>query len=308
MNKVIIIGSGPAGYTAALYAARAELKPVVFTGENSGGQLMNTTMVENWPGSMDGVMGPDLMIKMRGQAKKFGAEIKDQAVSKVELTGEVKKIWVGDQVYESQTVIIATGAEPIRLGVPGEQKYFGRGVAVCAVCDAPFYKDKITLVVGGGDAAIEDAMALTKHAKKVYLVVRRDEFRASKVMVKRAMDNDKIEIIWNTELKEVIGRDKVEKVKLYNNRENKEVVLEVDGVFMAIGHKPATGLFKDQVELGKKGYIIIKMEYPEATKTNIEGVFAAGDVVDYRYQQAVTAAGMGCQAALDVEKWLEAGK
>jgi thioredoxin reductase (NADPH) len=266
------------------------------------------------------VMGSDLMIKMRGQAKKFGAEIKDQAVSKVELMGEIKKIWVGDPAvagqvaYESQTVIIATGAKSIMLGVPGEQKYFGKGVAVCAVCDAPFYKDKVTLVVGGGDAAIEDAMALTKHAKKVYMVVRRDEFRASKIMVKRAMDNNKIEVIWNTELKGVIGKDKVEGVKL-ETKEGSELLvkvrnltLAVDGVFMAIGHKPATELFKDQVELDEKGYIKTKMEYPGVTKTNIEGVFAAGDVVDYRYQQAVTAAGMGCQAALDVEKWLEAGK
>lgn len=304
MNKLIIIGSGPAGYTAGIYAGRAELEPVVFTGENSGGQLMNTTMVENWPGSVAGVMGPDLMIQMREQAKKFGAEILDQVVTKVELTGEIKKVWVNEEIYEAKAVIIATGAKPIMLGVPGEKELMGKGVAVCAVCDAPFYKDKIAMVIGGGDAAIEDAMALTKHAKKVYLVHRRDEFRASKIMIKRAMENKKIEVLWNTELKEVMGKDKVEGVEL--TRKVRNLTLKVDGVFLAIGHKPATKLFKDQVELDEKGYIKTKMVYPEATKTNIDGVFACGDVVDYRYQQAVTAAGMGCQAALDAEKWLEA--
>jgi thioredoxin reductase (NADPH) len=328
-HKLIIIGSGPAGYTAALYAGRAELKPVIFTGESSGGQLMNTTVVENWPGADEGVMGPDLMIKMRGQAKKFGAEIIDKTVTKVELTEKIKKIWVGNPavagqgVYEAEAVIIATGAEPIMLGVPGEKDLMGKGVAVCAVCDAPFYKDKTTMVIGGGDAAIEDAMALTKHANKVYMVVRRDELRASKIMSKRAMSNSKIEILWNTELKEVVGVNKVEKVVLHSQdktgKENQSlndihhsgigggrmITVKVDGVFMAIGHKPATKLFKDQVELDEKGYIKTTMVYPDVTQTNIEGVFAAGDVVDYRYQQAVTAAGMGCQAALDTEKWLE---
>lgn len=309
---LIIIGSGPAGYTAAIYAARAELKLLVFTGESSGGQLMNTTLVENWPGSKDGVMGPDLMIEMRSQAKKFGAELVDKNVTKVELTELSKKIWVGDpssaleQVkYEAKAVIIATGAEAIMLNVPGEQELMGRGVAVCAVCDAPFYKDKVTMVIGGGDAAVEDAMALTKHAKKVYLVHRRGELRASKIMAKRAMENDKIEILWNTQLKEIKGKDKVEKVRLLNNKDNKEIEMETDGVFLAIGHKPATELFKDQLTLDKKGFIKVSMQYPVVTKTNIEGVFAAGDVVDYRYQQAVTAAGMGCQAALDAERYLE---
>ena len=305
MRDLIIIGSGPAGYTAAVYAARAELKPLVFTGEASGGQLMNTTMVENWPGTKDGVMGPDLMIEMRSQAKKFGAELVDKKVTKVELTEESKKVWVGEEVHEAKAVIVATGAEAIRLNVPGESELFGKGVATCAVCDAPFYKDKVTMVIGGGDAAVEDAMALTKHATKVYLVHRREELRASKIMAKRAMENKKIEILWNMELKEVRGAEKVEKVKLFNNKEERQVEMEVDGVFLAIGHKPATELFKDKLTLDEKGFIKTNMLYPEATKTNIGGVFAAGDVVDYRYQQAVTAAAMGCQAALDAEKWLE---
>ncbi len=305
MYKLIIIGSGPAGYTAAVYAARAELKPLVFTGDKSGGQLMNTTMVENWPGTKEGVMGPDLMIEMRGQAKKFGAELVDKKVSKVELSGEVKKVFVGEEMFEAEAVIVATGAEAIMLKVPGEQEFMGRGVATCAVCDAPFYKDKITFVIGGGDAAVEDAMALTKHAKKVYLVHRRDELRASKIMAKRAVENEKIEILWNTELKEVVGKDKVEKVKLFDNKGEKQVEMEADGVFLAIGHKPATELFKGELELDEKGYIKTSMLYPKATETSVKGVFAAGDVVDYRYQQAVTAAGMGCQAALDAEKYLE---
>ncbi len=305
MRDLIIIGSGPAGYTAAIYAARAELKPLVLAGEKSGGQLMNTTVVENWPGVKDGVMGPDLMIEMRAQAKKFGAEILDKNVTKVKFAGEVKKIFVNDEVFEAKTVIIATGAEAIMLGVPGEQELMGRGVAVCAVCDAPFYKDKVTMVIGGGDAAVEDAMALTKHASKVYLVHRRDELRASKIMGKRAMKNSKIEILWNMELKEIMGTEKVEKVKLHNNKESKEVEMEADGVFLAIGHKPTTEIFKGQIDMDEKGFIKINMLYPEVTKTNVEGVFAAGDVVDYRYQQAVTAAGMGCEAALDAEKYLE---
>ncbi len=304
MRDLIIIGSGPAGYTAAVYAARAELEPLVFTGEKSGGQLMNTTMVENWPGAKDGVMGPDLMIEMREQAKKFGAEIIDKNAIKVELTEGVKKVFVGDEMYEAKAVIIATGAEAIMLNVPGEQELMGKGVAVCAVCDAPFYKDKVTFVIGGGDAAVEDAIALTKHAKKVYLVHRRDELRASKIMDKRAKENEKIEILWNMELKEVIGTEKVEKVKLFNNKESKDIEMEADGVFLAIGHKPATKMFKDQLTLDEKGFIKVDMNYPAVTKTNIEGVFAAGDVVDYRYQQAVTAAAMGCQAALDAEKYL----
>jgi len=305
VRKLIIIGSGPAGYTAAVYAARAELKPLVLAGEKSGGQLMNTGAVENWPGTKEGVMGPELMIEMRQQAVKFGAEMVDKQVTKVDLSQRPFKVWAGEEIYEAEAVIVATGAESVMSGVPGEKELLGRGVATCAVCDAPFYRDKVAYVIGGGDAAVEDALALTKHAKEVYLVHRRDELRASKIMVKRVKENEKIKILWNTELKEVLGKDKVEKIKVRDNQSGEEKELVADGVFLAIGHKPATEMFKNQLTLDEKGYIKISMEYPIVTQTNIQGVFAAGDVVDYRYKQAVTAAGMGCQAALDAEKYLE---
>ncbi|MEA3355186.1 MAG: thioredoxin-disulfide reductase [Patescibacteria group bacterium] len=332
MHNLIIIGSGPAGYTAGIYAGRAGLKPVVFTGVKSGGQLMNTSLVENWPGAKDGIMGPELMMNMRDQAIKFGAKVIDKTVSKVELEGEVKKIFVGQEKYEAKAVIVATGAEAIMLGVPGEKELMGKGVAVCAVCDAPFYKDKVVFVIGGGNAAVIDAIALTKFAKKVYLVHRRDKLRASKIMIKRVMDNSKIEVLWNTELKEIKGEGKVEEVVLFSGSSTNsslqrsglkgvpsrtDLNLKADGVFLAIGHKPMTELFKGDLELNKKGYIKTKMYYPEVPRgghlgggfglsgTSVEGVFAAGDVVDFKYQQAITASAMGCQAALDAEKWLE---
>jgi len=307
INDLIIIGSGPAGYTAGIYAARAELKPLILGGEKSGGQLMNTKVVENWPGVEAGVMGPELMMEMGKQAQKFGAKIVYKNATKVDLAQKPFKVWNGEEEYQAKTVIIATGAESIRLGVPGEDKFFGKGVSVCAVCDAPFYKEKITYVIGGGDAAIEDALALTKHAKEVYIVHRRDEFRASKIMSKRAKENEKIKILWNTELKEVVGEEKVTKIKVLDNKTNEEKDLVTDGVFLAIGHRPATDVFKGQVDLDEKGYIKVKYSFENEflTQTNIEGVFAAGDVVDFKYQQAVTAAGMGCMAALDAERWLE---
>jgi len=305
VRKLIIIGSGPAGYTAAVYAARAELKPLVLAGEKAGGQLMNTGVVENWPGAEEGVRGPELMIEMRQQALKFGAEMVDKQATKVDLSQRPFKVWVGEKMYEAEAVIVATGAESVMSGVPGEKELLGRGVATCAVCDAPFYRDKVTYVIGGGDAAAEDALALTKYAKEVYLVHRRDELRASKIMVRRVKENEKIKILWNTELKEVLGKDKVEKIKVKDNQSGEEKELAADGVFLAIGHKPATEMFKNQLTLDEKRYIKVSMEYPVVTQTNIQGVFAAGDVVDYRYKQAVTAAGMGCQAALDAEKYLE---
>lgn len=304
-RKLIIIGSGPAGYTAAVYAARAELQPLVLAGEKSGGQLMNARLVENWPGKEAGIMGPDLMMEMRKQAQKFGGEIIDKNVTKVDLSQRPFKVWVGEEEYEAEGLIIATGAESIMLGVPGEKELMGRGVAICAVCDAPFYRDKVVYVIGGGDAAAEDALGLTKYAKEVYLVHRRDELRASKIMAKRVKDNAKIKILWNTELKEVLGKDKVEKIRVKDNKTGEEKELVADGVFLAIGHKPATEMFKGQLTLDEKGYIKVSMQYPAVTQTNVEGVFAAGDVVDFRYKQAVTAAGMGCQAALDAEKYLE---
>jgi len=326
-HNLIIIGSGPAGYTAGIYAARAELKPLLFAGEKSGGQLMNTTLVENWPGYKDGIMGPDLMIEMRKQAEKFGARVIDKNADKVDFSGAIKKVWVGEEIHEAKAVIVTTGAASIRLNVPGEQRLMGKGVATCAVCDAPFYRGKTVFVIGGGDAAVEDSMALTKFAKKVYLVHRRDKLRASKVMAKRAEENSKIEILWNRELKEVVGEDKVEevilkkkpgirRVKPVKNLNDSgafapeklvkdEEIMKADGVFLAIGHKPVTEMFKGQLDMDEKGFLKTKVVYPDSTKTSVEGVFAAGDVVDYRYKQAVTAAGMGCQAALDAEKYLE---
>ncbi|MCG2691427.1 thioredoxin-disulfide reductase [Microgenomates group bacterium] len=299
-NKLIIIGSGPAGYTAGIYAGRAGLNPLLFAGEKSGGQLMNTMLVENWPGAKDGVMGPKLMQDLREQAKKFGAKIIDKKVIKVDFTSKVKEVHTLEVKYQAEAVIIATGAESIRLNIPGEERLLGRGVAVCAVCDAPFYKDKKVVVVGGGDAAAEEALALTKFAKEVVLVVRRDELRASKIMQGRVKNNPKIKILWKSQATEIMGENKVEAIKI-NNTET----MKTDGVFLAIGYKPATELFKNIIELDEKGYVKIGRDSEYPTMTSVTGVFAAGDVVDFRYRQAVTAAGMGCQAAIDAEKWLE---
>lgn len=295
MNKLIIIGSGPAGYTAGIYAGRAELKPLIFSGDNSGGQLMNTTLVENWPGAKEGVMGPVLMQNLREQAKKFGAEIIDKKVIRADFRQKPFKVWAADEEFTAATVIVATGAESIRLNIPGEERLLGRGVATCAICDAPFYKDKKAVVVGGGDSAAEDALILTKFAREVVLVVRREELRASKIMQNRVKNNPKIKILWNSQTTEVLGESKVEAVKI-NNTET----MVTDGVFLAIGHRPASEIFKGQLDLDEKGYIKVFQ-----TRTSKEGVFAAGDVVDFRYRQAVTAAGMGCQAAIDAEKYLE---
>ncbi|MBU1499924.1 thioredoxin-disulfide reductase [Patescibacteria group bacterium] len=292
MNKLIIIGSGPAGYTAGIYAGRAGLNPLLFAGEKSGGQLMNTTMVENWPGAKDGVMGPELMQDLREQAMKFGTKIIDQQVTKVDF--KQKPFKVND--LEAESVIIATGAESIKLNIPGEERLLGRGVAVCAVCDALFYRDKKAVVVGGGDAAAEDALALTKFAKEVVLVVRRNELRASKIMQGRVKNNPKIKILWKSQVTEILGENKVEAIKI-NNAET----MKTDGVFLAIGHKPATEIFKGKIEMDEAGYI----KTLNNTMTSVSGVFAAGDCVDYRYRQAITAAGMGCQAAIDAERWLE---
>jgi thioredoxin reductase (NADPH) len=312
-KKLVIIGSGPAGYTAGVYAARAKLEPLILAGEIHGGQLMNTTLVENWPGTKAGILGPQLMLEMREQAAKFGAEIVDKNVSQVDFSKRPFKIWSNDTQYEAEAVIITTGAASIYLNVPGEKEFLGRGVATCAVCDAAFYKEKITAVIGGGDAACEDTLALTKYAKQIYLVVRRDQLRASKIMAERVMNHPKVKIFWNSELKAVLGSSKVEKIKLVDNKTSKESELIVDGVFLAIGHKPATEIFSGKIDLDAKGFIKTQLLYPQKpgwlgvfpTMTNTPGVFAAGDVVDHRYKQAITAAGMGCMAALDAEKWLE---
>ena len=302
LYKLIIIGSGPAGYTAGIYAGRAGLNPLLFAGEKSGGQLINTMVVENWPGAKDGVTGPKLMRDLREQAEKFGTKIIDKKVIKVDFSNRPFEIFTPEVkdahtsgVYAAGAIIVATGAESIKLNIPGEERLLGRGVATCAVCDALFYRDKKAAVVGGGDAAVEDALALTKFAKEVVLVVRREELRASKIMQQRVENNPKIKILWKSQVTEIMGEDKVEAIKI-NNAET----VKTDGVFLAIGHKPASWIFKGQLDLDEKGYIKVWQ-----TMTSVQGVFAAGDCVDYRYRQAITAAGMGCQAAIDAEKWLE---
>lgn len=326
VHPLIIIGSGPAGYTAALYAARAKLSPLLFAGEQAGGQLMFTTVIENFPGFPEGIYGAELMGNMLQQAEKFGATVKYQNVSRVDFSEEkIKKIYVmtkGQEVeYHASAVIIATGAESIFLGIPGESKLLGKGVATCAVCDAAFYKDKVTYVVGGGDSAMEDTLALTKFAKSVTVIHRRDAFRASKVMAERVLNHPKVNVLWNTVVKEVRGEAKVQEIVV--DQAGEEKTLPADGFFLAIGHHPTTSFLKDHIELDSHGYIVTGMSVsqlgialaqqrvnPEGllqfpTMTSVSGVFAAGDVVDVRYKQAITAAGQGCAAAIDVEKWLE---
>lgn len=317
-RELIIIGSGPAGYTAGIYAGRAELKPLMFAGESNGGQLMNTTLVENWPGFEKGIMGPDLMKELRGQAAHFGTEMIDKNVTKVDFSQKPFKVWQGENEYQADAVIVTTGAESLMLGVPGESKLLGRGVSTCAVCDAAFFKGKTTFVVGGGDAAAEDSLTLTKYADSVTVLVRKGELKASKIMIRRMEENEKIKIMYNTELKEVLGEQKVEKLITFNNKTNKEEEVVTDGVFLAIGHRPTTDIFKGQLELNEQNYLKTLMLYPEMvkkepsaqwlhgypTQTSVEGVFAAGDVVDFRYRQAVLASGMGCMAAMDAEKFL----
>lgn len=300
LNDLIIIGSGPAGLTAAIYAGRANLRTVMLAGEQYGGQLMQTTEVENFPGFPDGIMGPDLMMNMINQAKKFGTEIKYEYATEVDLAGEIKKVKSSKGEYISRSVIIATGATPRKLDIPGEEKFYGRGVSTCATCDAAFYREKVVAVVGGGDSAMEESLFLTRFAKKVYVIHRKDEFRASPIMADRVKANDKIEILWNTEVREVMGDLTVEKLKLWNNIENKESELEVNGLFLAIGHIPVTG-FINGLTLNPEGYVISQ----NGVETNINGVFVAGDVEDQKYRQAITAAGMGCKAALEAQRWLE---
>ncbi len=305
IQKVIVIGGAPAGYTAAIYLARATLKPLVLAGEAAGGQLMWTTEVENFPGFPDGIMGPELMDRMKKQAEKFGANIANVNVTKVDFSNKIKKVWVGETVYEAEAVIVATGAEAMMLGL-GEEKLLGRGVSTCAVCDAAFFRGKKVAVVGGGDAAIEDVLALTRFSDEVYMIHRRDSLRASKIMQERVLNNPKVKIIWNSQVTEVLGTEKLEKVSLKNN-DGTQSQLELDGLFLAIGHAPTTHFLNGALELDAKGYLkttqSLSSAYP--TQTNVEGVFGAGDVVDFKYRQAITAAAMGCQAALDVERYLE---
>jgi thioredoxin reductase (NADPH) len=295
-EKVLIIGSGPAGLTAAIYAARADLDPLMIEGMERGGQLMITTDVENYPGFPDGVMGPELMDSMRKQAERFGTRIISSDVTRVDLSERPFKVWVGEDPYEAQTLIISTGASAQWLGIPGETRLRGYGVSACATCDGFFFRDKELAVVGGGDTAMEEAIFLTKFAAKVTIIHRRDEFRASKIMAQRALAHPKIEVIWDTVVQEVLGDDLVTGLRLRNVKTESETELAVDGVFLAIGHRPNTSIFQEHLDLDEVGYIITD---GETTSTSVEGVFAAGDVADPVYRQAVTAAGMGCQAAID---------
>lgn len=296
---VIIIGSGPAGLTAAIYTTRANLKTLLIAGTKWGGQLMLTTLVENYPGFPDGIQGPDLMIAMRKQAERFGTEVIDKDFTNADFSQQPFKISTIDGVFEVKSVIIATGAETKWLGVPGEKEKIGRGVSSCAPCDAFFFKNKNTIVVGGGDSAMEEALVLTKFASMVTIVHRRDEFKASKIMLDRARSNPKIKFILNSEVVEILGQDKVAGVKIKNNKTQEISEIPIDGVFVAIGHMPNTGVFKG-VELDEQGFVVVH----DHTQTNIDGVFVAGDVHDSHYKQAVTAAGFGCMAALEAERWL----
>jgi len=301
-EKVLIVGSGPAGLTAAIYAARADLEPLMIEGMERGGQLMLTTEVENYPGFPEGIMGPELMDGMRKQAERFGTRIVSSDVTKVDLSERPFKVWVGDEVYESEALIISTGASARWLGIPGESRLRGYGVSACATCDGFFFRDRPIAIVGGGDSAMEEAIFLTKFASKVTILHRRDEFRASKIMAQRAIDHPKIEVLWNTTIEEVLGDDLVTGLRVKNVLTEEESVLPVEGFFLAIGHDTNTKIFQGQLDLDTSGYISTE---GGSTRTSVEGVFAAGDVVDHYYQQAVTAAGMGCQAAIDVEHWLD---
>jgi thioredoxin reductase (NADPH) len=300
--KTLIIGSGPAGYTAAIYAARANLNPVMYTGIEMGGQLMQTTDVENYPGYPKGVMGPQMMDDFRQQAERFGTDIRFGYVAKVDFSGKIKKVWLdgGDEIH-AQSVIIATGATAKWLGLESEKRLNGNGVSACAVCDGFFYKDQTVALVGGGDTAAEEALYLSKLCTHVHMLVRKDHLRASKIMQDRVMKTPNITVHWNTETVEVLGDKVVEGVRVVNNVNQAESTIAITGFFVAIGHKPNTDIFKGILDMDEQGYLITA---PDSTRTKVEGVYAAGDVQDKIYRQAVTAAGSGCMAALEAERWL----
>ncbi|MEV4674234.1 MULTISPECIES: thioredoxin-disulfide reductase [Actinomadura] len=303
VRNVIIIGSGPAGYTAAVYAARGDLKPLVFEGSvTAGGALMNTTDVENFPGFPDGIMGPDLMDNLRKQAERFGAELITDDVTEVDLTADPKVVKVGDETYLARTVIVATGSGYRELGLPDEKRLSGRGVSWCATCDGFFFREQDIAVVGGGDTAMEEAIFLTKFARTVTVIHRRDELRASKIMQDRAFANDKIRFLWDSEVVSIQGDDRVTGVTVRNTKNGTESPLEITGLFIAIGHDPRSELFDGQLETDTDGYLLVDSP---TTRTKIPGVFACGDVVDHIYRQAITAAGSGCSAAIDAERWLQ---
>jgi thioredoxin reductase (NADPH) len=301
MERLIIIGSGPAGLTAAIYAARASLAPVVFAGYQYGGQLMFTTEVENYPGFPNGILGPELMESFREQAERFGAQIRNEDVTRVDFSQRPFRVWAGDDEYVADSVIVATGASARWLDIPGEAQLRGRGVSTCATCDGAFFKDRHIVVVGGGDSAMEEALFLTRFGSKVTLIHRRDSFRASKIMSDRALAHPKIEVIWNTAVVEAKGEFHLQGLVLENLVTGERTDFAADAIFIAIGHDPNTGIFADQLDLDKMGYIVST----DGVHTNVPGVFVGGDVYDVRYKQAVTAAGMGCKASLEAEKYLE---
>ena len=301
-EKVIIIGSGPAGLTAAIYAARADLHPLMFEGSQAGGQLMLTTEVENFPGFPDGILGPDLMDQMRKQAERFETRIETVDVTRVDFSARPLKVWVGADEHQTQAVIVSTGASARWLGIPGEERLRGRGVSACATCDGFFFRDRDIVVVGGGDSAMEEALFLTKFASKVTIIHRRDEFRASAIMAKRVMEHPKVEVIWDSVVEEMLGGDELTGVRIRNVRTDSITEMSTEGLFVAIGHSPNTEIFRGQLDMDDVGYLILRGD--GSTATSVDGVFAAGDVADPTYRQAITAAGTGCQAAIDVERWL----
>jgi len=303
MHNVAIIGSGPAGYTAGIYASRASLEPILFEGLESGGQLMLTTDVENYPGFDSGIMGPDLMQIFKQQAERFGTQIKTETINKIEKIDGGFRLESGKDIYEFKSVIISSGASAKWLDIKGEKELQGHGVSACATCDGFFFKEKEVTVVGGGDSAMEEALFLTKFATKVYIVHRRDSFRASKIMQDRVLNNEKIDVLWNKELIEIHGSQSVKSVSLKDTKDGSSSKLNIDGVFMAIGHTPNVAFLDGLVDLDEKGYI--KTGFTTDTSTSVPGMFAAGDVADSVYRQAVTAAGTGCQAAIDAERWLD---
>jgi len=304
MYDVIIIGAGPAGYTAGIYCSRARHNTLLISGILPGGQLMNTTDVENYPGFSDGIMGPDLMTVMRKQTEKMGTKIVDDEVTSVEFKTKPLKVKTASEEFDAKAVIVCTGANPRKIGLDGEQTFAGKGVSYCATCDGAFFKDQDLIVVGGGDSAMEEATFLTKFASTVHIVHRREEFRASKIMQERALANEKIKVHFNCTVKDIQGDEKFQKVILNNTKTNEDEILEAGGLFVAIGHEPNSSMFQDQLELDENGYVIIKNN----TETSVPGVFCAGDVHDHRYRQAVTAAGFGCMAAIDVDKYIAESK